>query len=100
MLNSITHLQTNANVNIGEGVDWFAIAPDEIRTREILREKADRKQPKKSVKLIQSIYSRVLAWKTDKRSLVLLSISYCDQLIKSTPMYYLSLLHRFHDYFY
>ena len=89
---------------------------NEIRTRQILREKADRKQSKKSVKLIQSIYSRVLAWKTDtidihvysrvlawktdKRSLVLLSISYCDQLIKSTPMYYLSLLHRFHDYFY
>ena len=38
MLNSITHLQINANLNIGEGVDWFAIALDEIRTRWILRE--------------------------------------------------------------
>lgn len=41
MLNSITHLQINANLNIGEGVDWFTIAPDEIRTRRILREKGD-----------------------------------------------------------
>ena len=44
MLNSITHLQINANLNIGEGVDWFAIALDEIRTRRTLREKADCKQ--------------------------------------------------------
>ena len=50
MLNSITHLQINANLNIGEGVGWFTIAPDEIRTRRILREKADCKQSKEGEK--------------------------------------------------
>ena len=50
MLNSITHLQINASLNIGEGVDWFAIAPDEIRTRRILREKADCKQSREGEK--------------------------------------------------
>ena len=50
MLKSITHLQIKASINIGEGVDWFAIALDEIRTRWILREKADCKQSRKGEK--------------------------------------------------
>ena len=50
MFNSITHLQINANLNIEEGVDWFAIALDEIRTRRILREKAECKQSREGEK--------------------------------------------------